>query len=118
MDDNEQMPEVQPSAEQVVIGASIICFVSLIIIYCIAERAVGRLGVLWLEFLLYGIIPTSATFLYLYRSCWHPEITGVARAGTLLLLSCIILFGVCFFIGFMLCFGFMIYNSFVGGFHP
>jgi hypothetical protein len=91
MDDDEQTPEVQSPAEQAVIGASIVCFISLIIMYCIAELALQGLGLFWAEFLPYGIIPISATFLCLYRSCWHPEITGAALI---------------FFV------------SFTGGFHP
>jgi hypothetical protein len=118
MDDNNQIPEIQPATEQAVIGASTVCFISLIIIYCLSERAVERLGILWIEFLLYGIIPVTATFLYLYRSCWHPKITGAARTCAVLLLSCIILVGISFFIGFMLFFGFMIFHSFSDGFHP
>ena len=56
MDDNNQIPEIQPATEQAVIGASTVCFISLIIIYCLSERAAERLGILWIEFLLYGII--------------------------------------------------------------
>src|ERR1700722_8415896 len=118
MDDNERTLDVQSPAEQAIIGASIVCFLSLIIIYCITERALDGLGIRWVKILLCGFIPVSATFLFLYRSCWHPEITGARRTCSLFLMACIILVGVFFFIGFMLCFGFMIYHTFVDGFHP
>jgi hypothetical protein len=118
MDDDEQTPDAQSPAEQAVIGGSIICFISLIIIYCIVERALDGLGMHWIELLFYGIIPIFSTFLFLYLSCWHPEISGVIRVCSLLLLSCVILAEVFFFVGFALCLGCIIYHSFIDGFHP
>ena len=103
MDDNEQMPEVQSPSKQAIIVASIACFVSLTLFYSIARPAVELLEVGWIEFLAYAIIPTSVTFIILYRSCWHEEITGVARTCSLFLLSCIILSGVLIIIGILLC---------------
>jgi hypothetical protein len=102
MDDNEQTPDVQSPLQRAVVMASIACFVSLIIIYWVARPAVELLHVRWVEWLVYAIIPISVTFIILYRSCWHPEITGAARTYSLLLLSCIILVGVFIAIGFII----------------
>jgi hypothetical protein len=102
MDDNEQTPEVQSPSQQTIVIASIACFVSLIFFYLAARRAVELLQVRWIEWLVYSIIPISVTFTILYRSCWHPEISGAARTCSLLLLSCIILVGVFIAIGFII----------------
>ena len=50
-------------------------------------------------------LPITATFLVLYRSCWHREIIGVLRTGVLLLLSGLILVGglTAIVVGMLLC---------------
>jgi hypothetical protein len=103
MDDNKQTPEVQSPSQRAIVIASIACFISLTIIYWVARPAVELLHVRWAEWLVYAIISISVTFIILYRSCWHPEITGATRTCSLLLLSCIILVGVFIAIGVMLC---------------
>jgi hypothetical protein len=103
MDDSELKPEVPSSSEQAVVIASIACFASWIAFYLAAKPVVELLQVRWAEILVYLIIPISVTFIILYRSCWHPEITGAARTCSLLLLSCIILVGTLVASGFMLC---------------
>jgi hypothetical protein len=70
--------------------ASFACFVSLILIYWVTRPVVELFNIWWAELLVYGIIPTSAAFIILYRSSWHREMTGAARTGSLLLLSCVI----------------------------
>jgi hypothetical protein len=102
MDDNEQRPDVQSPLQRTIVVASIACFVSSLSFYWIARRTVELLEVDWVQWLVYGIIPITVTFIILYRSCWHPEITGAARTGSLLLLSCVILGGVLLAIGVML----------------
>ena len=103
MDDNEQTPEVQSPSQRAIVIASIACFISLIIFYWVARHAVELLEVRWIEWLVYAIIPISVTFIILYRSCWHREITGAARTCSLLLISCIILGGDLIAVGAMLC---------------
>src|ERR1039457_1520485 len=103
MNENEQTPEVQTPLRRVIVIASIASLVSLVFFYCVARPAVSRLQVWWVELLVYAIIPISVTFIILYRSCWHREITGAARTCSLLLISCIILGGDLIAIGFMLC---------------
>jgi len=117
MDDNEQAPEVQSPLQRNIAIASIACFVSLIFIYWVASPAVELFEVRWVEFLVYAIIPISVTFIFLYRSCWHREITGAARTCSLLLLSCIILGGELIAIGFMLCMVMFCLNAISGGNH-
>jgi hypothetical protein len=79
--------------------ASLACFVSLIFIHWVARPAVEMLGVWWVELLVYGSIPIFATFIILYRSNWHREVTGVPRTCSLLLLSCVILGVLLFLLG-------------------
>jgi hypothetical protein len=93
MDDDEQTPEVQSPLQRTFVMASIACFASLTVFYWGARRAVELIEVRWVEWLVYAVIPISVTFIILYRSCWHREITGAARTCSLLLLSCIILGG-------------------------
>src|SRR5471030_986305 len=80
--------------------ASLACFFSLLGIYLITRPAVTLLGkIWWAELLVYAIIliiPLSLTFIILYRSEWHPKITGAARTCSLLLLSCFIFVGALF----------------------
>jgi len=103
MDDHKQPPEVQSPLQRDIVIASLACFVSLIFVYWIAGSKVERLGMRWVELLLYSVIPIFVTFAILYRSCWHPEIIGGNRVGALLLLSGVILGGVLLATGVMLC---------------
>jgi hypothetical protein len=68
-----------------------VCFVSSTFFYPIAGRVIEPLEIGWVKFLIYAIVPASVTFIFLYRSRWHPEITGVARTCSLLLITCEIL---------------------------
>jgi hypothetical protein len=54
-------------------------------------------------FLLDSIVPISVTFILLYRSCWHSELSGWARTCCVLALSCITLAIELIVIGIMLC---------------
>jgi hypothetical protein len=83
---NEQIPEEQSS---IIVIVSIVCCFSLVLFYWLARPLVQKLQVGWIEFVAYSIIPTSVTFIILYRSNWHQEITGVARTCCLFLLSCV-----------------------------
>jgi hypothetical protein len=117
MNDNNQTPEVQSPLQRVFVIASIACFVSLIFLYWVARRAVDLLEVRWIELLVYAIIPVSVTFIILYRSCWHREITGAARTCSLFLLSCIILGSEVIAIGIILCIAMFCLNAMQGGNH-
>jgi ABC-type iron transport system FetAB permease component len=86
-----QPAEFQFPLPRVIGVASFVCFVSLILIYWVARPVVELFNSWWAELLVYGIIPTLAAFVILYRSSWHREMTGAARTGSLLLLSCVIL---------------------------
>jgi hypothetical protein len=124
MNETEQMPETRSPMPRIVGVASLSCLVSLILFYWAVRGAVSEIGVWWEEWLVYATVPVLLTFLILYRSCWHPEITGAARTCYLFLLSCLIFAGdivavgamlglAVFFIG-MMAFGF---NAFEGGNH-
>jgi hypothetical protein len=117
MNDDEQPPEVQSPAQRVIVMASFACFVSLAFFYWVARPAVELLEVLWVEWLVYAIIPISVTFTILYRGCWHREITGAARTCSVLLFSCLILAGVLVASGFMFYMGLFCLNAFSGGNH-
>jgi hypothetical protein len=117
MNDNEPTPEVRAPWQRAVVVASSACFLSLVSFYWIARPAVERLEVRWAEWLVYALIPIMVTFILLYRSCWHREITGAARTGFLLLLSCIILGSEVIAMGFMFCLAVFCLNAMTGGNH-
>ena len=119
MDDNEQIleSEAQPPLQRAIVIASLACFASLTVFYWIAHPAVERLEVRWFEWLIYAIVPLPATFVVLYRSCWHREITGAMRTCSLLLLSCLILGGELISIGFMLTLAMFCLSAITGGNH-
>jgi hypothetical protein len=113
MDDNKQTPAVQSP-----IGfAAIVCCIFLIVVYWTTRRVVDLLEVDWAKFLAYVIIPISATFIILYRSNWHPEMVGVKRTGSMLLLSCSVMGGVLIAIGLMLGIFLFLVNAISGGNH-
>jgi hypothetical protein len=93
---DEELPssEIQSPVQRAVILASFACFISLAFCYWVARPVVNLIGVPWIEFLAYSLVPASVTFAILYRSGWHREIFGARRTCSLLLLSCIILGGV------------------------
>ena len=103
--------------ESPIVFSSFVCAVSLVLCYVITRPIVGLLEVGWiLILLLYTVIPTSVTFIFLYRSCWHRGITGVARTVSLIFLSCAIFIGVLivFLLGLVL--GVMVYSTYIEGF--
>jgi len=110
--------EVYPPAEQIVIIASLVCYVSLLVSYWIEKPAVGMISDPGERILMYSFIPAAITFAILYRSRWHPEIKNVARVGQLLLLSGIILSATLLAIPILLCVVWLIMNAFTGGSHP
>ena len=105
MDDYQPEPEIQTPQQRIIVIASAACFFSLLIIYRFARSVVELLGVPWIEFLAYAVVPIAVTFVILYNSCWHGEISGAARTGYLLLLSSVILGGVLVAIAYLLCVG-------------
>jgi hypothetical protein len=117
MDDNEQTAEVLSPSQRSLVVASIACFVSLTFLCWVARPAVELLQVRWIELLVYAIIPITVTFIMLYRSCWHREITGAARTCSLLLLSCLILGGELIAAGFMFCLALLCFGAISGGNH-
>ena len=112
LSDNEQLQQVQSP-----VGVcSIACFVSLALVYFAARPVVSRLEVWWAELLVYALIPTLLTFILLYRSSWHREITGAPRTLSLALLSSVILGGV--MIADVICIILLslVYSTFIDGF--
>ena len=81
------------------------CLVCIGFIFWAVRPVVTLLGVWWAELLVCALIPISVTFIILYRSSWHREITGAARTSLLLLLSCVIFCCALFAIGAMLFIG-------------
>src|SRR6185312_4488078 len=103
MNDNKPLPEAQSPSEWATVMAFVVCFVFFAFSYPIASRAIEPLQVGWVKFLIYAIVPTSATFIILYSSRWHPEITGVIRTCSLLLITCAILSVVLLTVELILC---------------
>ena len=117
MNNDERLSEVQSPLQRDMVIAAIACFISLLVFYSVARPVVELLEVFWEELLAYAIIPMAVTFIILYRSCWHREIVGVARTGSLLLLSSVILIGVLLAIGVMFSLLWFCYNAVSGGNH-
>ena len=112
LSDNEQPRQVQSP-----VGVcSMACFVSLAFIYFAARPLVSRLQVWWAELLVYALIPTVLTFILLYRSSWHREITGAARTLSLALLSSVILGGVLIADTIFIILLALVYSTFIDGF--
>ncbi len=116
MKDDEQPSEIQSPVQRAFVVASLACFLSLIIFYWVARSAVNLIAVPWVETLVYALMPISVTFVILYRSCWHPEISTAART-VFLLLSCAILGGVVFASGILFYTALFCFNAFSGGNH-
>lgn len=91
---DESSSDEQSPLQRAVAFAFVACFVALTFIYWAARPLVARLGVWWAEVLVYAIIPVAVTFVILYRSCWHRELAGRRRMGSVLLVSCAIFAGV------------------------
>ncbi len=118
------MPETRSPVPWIMGVASLTCLISLIFFYGAASGVVSELRVWWEEWLVYATVPVLLTFFILYRSCWHPEITGVARTCSVFLLSCAILAGDIVAVGAMLCLAVFVIgmvafgvNAFTGGNH-
>jgi len=93
-DDSPASSEIQSPVQRAVILATFACFGSLALFYWAARPLVNLIDIPWIEFLAYALVPMVVTFLILFRSCWHREISSAKRACSLLLLSFTILGGV------------------------
>ena len=100
MNENDSIPEVQqPFPEEphplqrIITIAAVACFASALGFYLISRHEVAQLQVWWAELMVYAVVPVAVTFVVLYRSGWHREITGAARTCSLLVLSGAILGG-------------------------
>jgi hypothetical protein len=94
-----------PEASSPVGLALFACVASFGLVVLLARPWVALLSIWWIELWVYSLIPVALTFIILYRSTWCPEITGVARTCSLLLLSCAILGGIILAIGLLLALG-------------
>jgi hypothetical protein len=115
--DNEPTSEIQAPLQQVIVIASIVCFVSWFTFYWFARPLMELLEVRWMEWMVYACIPVTVTFIYLHRSGWHLEITGVARTWSLLLLSCLIFGGEMIAAPILICLAAFCVNATTGGNH-
>jgi len=86
MEENDQPAEVRLPVGM----AAIACIVCFAFVFGATKSAVVRLGVWWVELLIYALIPIAVSFVILYRSHWHLEMARVARTSRLILLSCLI----------------------------
>jgi hypothetical protein len=96
---NDEQPPVVDSPFGIAIFA---CIVSSIFIYWVARPVVARLEVWWADLLVYSLVPITAAFFILYRSCWHQEMAIAKRMLYLILLSCTIFGGALIFMGVIL----------------
>jgi hypothetical protein len=124
MDENGQTLKVRSPLTRELLIASLACLVALMLCYGAFSKVVSELQVWWVELLVYAAVPVFLTFFLLYRSCWHPEITGAPRTCSLLLLSCAILAGDIFTVGAVIFLAIVIVgfigfgvNAFTGGNH-
>ena len=85
----------QPEAYQPPIGiAASACFISLMLVFYLAQLAILRLHSAWAELLGYATIPLIITFAILYRSHWNQEQGKLVRIGSILLSAGAIFCGV------------------------
>jgi hypothetical protein len=88
------------------VGISIFaCLVCFALVFGAARPADVLFSSWWVELLFYALLPVAVTFMILNRSCWHREITGMARICSLLLLSSVIFCGVLLTVGALLAAG-------------
>jgi hypothetical protein len=81
------------------------CLVCSVFIWWAAGPVLSLLDIWSDELLVSALIPILITFIILYRSYWHPKITGAPRTSLLFLLSGIIFCFSLFVIGFLLVVG-------------
>ena len=105
VDSGQPLSDAQSPLQRAVAVAFVACFAALLSVYWATQPVVAKLGVWWAEGLVYAVIPIAVTFLILHRSCWHREISGAARTGSLLLLSCTIFGGVLLAVGLVVSLG-------------
>jgi len=117
MNNSEPTPDKSSPSQRAVALAAIACFVSLMAFNCVAHPIVDRLNIRWAELLAYSTVPLAVTFIILYRSGWHREITGAARTCCLLLLAGFILGCELVGVGFMICLALFCANAMSGGNH-
>jgi hypothetical protein len=82
--------------------AAFICLAVFGLIYWVTRPLVTRIGIGWVEFLAYALLPLVVTFTILYRSAWHREMTRLTRTGYLMLTSGLILCSDLVLIGILL----------------
>ena len=82
--------------------AGLVCYAP---VFAAGRPAEALFGTGWIELLHYPLLPVTVTFMILYRSCWHPEITGVPRTCSLLLISGLVFCGIFLATGMMLAIG-------------
>ncbi len=109
---------VQSSLQRTLVLASLAGFFSWIVLGWVERPAVELLEERWARLLAYSILPTAVCFIILYRSCWHPEIVGIARTCCVLCFSCVILVGALVAAGVLVCVAWFCLNAVSGGFHP
>lgn len=95
----ERLSEFQFPLTRMIAMASFGCLATLMFIYWVARPVVESSQDWWTELLVDALIPVLVTFIILYRSNWHRELSGVARMRSLLLVSFGILGGLLAIIG-------------------
>jgi len=73
------------------------------VVYAVARPAIHMIHIGWVELLAYALVPISATMTIFYRSGAERELSGLARFGCLLLISCAIFVVVCLALTTMIC---------------
>jgi len=99
MDQTEPSTEIQSRVSPGGIIAPFACLACSAYLLCVVSPAVELLGVGWAELLVYTFIPIALTFTILHGSDIHREMTRVARASFLFLVSCLIFGGTFLFMG-------------------
>lgn len=83
--EQEGTPHFEVPFQPVIALAALVCTASLTIIFLITRPVVQRIGVWWIELLVYSTVPVLLTLVILGRSGFHREAAGLARVRTLLL---------------------------------
>ena len=88
-----ELSERDPSvAVQSPLGLALFgCLASFGLVYCVARPLVTRIGIGWIEFLIYAAIPLGVTYVILYCCGCLRGMARVGRTVLLILMSCLIL---------------------------
>ena len=104
-----------PETQSPFTASAIVSLVAFAFIYWLDSEVVSALRLWWAELLVYALVPMLLSFIILYRSSWHQEMTRAGRTTLLALLSCLILPGVLIATGIAFALAVLVYSCYFDG---